>query len=795
MADIQLKTSFKAKAVEPFFSGGKASVSQDGKLMATTFQDVVYLTDLITGEKLAKIEGDGEVITTLEIAPDSSYLVTCSRSLQMKTYKLPEAKLVRTVKAHESPVIVMAIDPTSTLIATGGAEGAVKVWDLEGGYTTHNLRGHGGIISALKFWGRQGMNNWRLASGSDDCKIRVWDLVKSKCLSVLDGHTSVVRGLDFSTDGRLLISGGRDRVINIWNVATSKMNLISTIPVFQSLETVTFIDAGALTSYENKDVQLILAGGENGSTSVWDYKTAKKVLETNHRDPHSAEETGVSDIIYKGGDIGLLLTILTDETLLELDLSKDLDIKRRISGNHGEIIDCTYVGEDESYLAIATNSPEVRILKWGSLEHSVLAGHTDIVMAIDRSVDGRWLATAGKDRLVMLWDLQPLFDGTGEAICHSTYTGHADAVTAIALSRTLTSGPPEFIITGSNDLTIKRWTIPRKDGEVGKAAYTRKAHEKEINAIDVSPDNKLFTSSSQDRLVKVWDLQSGESIGVLKGHKRSVWSVKFSHFDKVIATGSGDKTVKLWSLNDFSCLKTFEGHTNSVLKVAFTTRGQQIVSAGGDGLVKVWNVKSDGECASTLDNHEDKVWSLAAREDETGFISGGGDGIITFWEDVSEAERLKDAETRAEQIEKEQELDNYVFNKDWKNAIILALSLDQPYKLLKLFMEVSNNNLEEGSITGLVAVDRAIGELDLEMVARLLKRVRDWNTNGRTSPIAQMILHAILCHHSVDTLSQIPGLIQLVEGILPYSERHFNRMEELAEESFTIDFALKQMNI
>ena len=795
MADIQLKTSFKANAVEPFFSGGKVSVSQYGKLMATTFQDVFYLTDLITGEKLAKIEGDGEVITTLEIAPDSSYLVTCSRSLQMKTYKLPEAKLVRTVKAHESPVIVMAIDPTSTLIATGGAEGAVKVWDLEGGYTTHNLRGHGGIISALKFWGRQGMNNWRLASGSDDCKIRVWDLVKSKCLSVLDGHTSVVRGLDFSTDGRLLISGGRDRVINIWNVATSKMNLISTIPVFQSLETVTFIDAGALTSYENKDVQLILAGGENGSTSVWDYKTAKKVLETNHRDPHSAEETGVSDIIYKGGDIGLLLTILTDETLLELDLSKDLNIKRRISGNHGEIIDCTYVGEDESYLAIATNSPEVRILKWGSLEHSVLAGHTDIVMAIDRSVDGRWLATAGKDRLVMLWDLQPLFDGTGEAICHSTYTGHADAVTAIALSRTLTSGPPEFIITGSNDLTIKRWTIPRKDGEVGKAAYTRKAHEKEINAIDVSPDNKLFTSSSQDRLVKVWDLQSGESIGVLKGHKRSVWSVKFSHFDKVIATGSGDKTVKLWSLNDFSCLKTFEGHTNSVLKVAFTTRGQQIVSAGGDGLVKVWNVKSDGECASTLDNHEDKVWSLAAREDETGFISGGGDGIITFWEDVSEAERLKDAETRAEQIEKEQELDNYVFNKDWKNAIILALSLDQPYKLLKLFMEVSNNNLEEGSITGLVAVDRAIGELDLEMVARLLKRVRDWNTNGRTSPIAQMILHAILCHHSVDTLSQIPGLIQLVEGILPYSERHFNRMEELAEESFTIDFALKQMNI
>lgn len=792
--DVQLKTSFKPTAVEPFYNGGKVSVPDDASFMATTFDDKVFVTDLTTGERISAIEGDGEVITTMEVSPDGAWLVTCSRSLQMKTYKLPSGDLVRTTKAHESPVIVMAIDPTSSLIATGGAEGAVKVWDLEGGYTTHNFRGHGGIISALKFWGRQGTSDWKLASGSDDCKVRVWDLVKSKCLAVLDSHVSVVRGLDFSIDGKTLISGGRDKVVNVWDLS-GKIKLRTTIPVMESLETVGFFAPGAFADYADKDEQLVYAGGENGTTTIWDISRATKVATAVHRED-TAEETSVADIIYKPST-NLLLSVLTDQTIVQLSVDLQVKTLRRIGGHHGEIIDCTYVGENETHLAIATNSPEVRILKWGSLEHSVLAAHKDIVIAIDRSIDGRWLATAGKDRIAMLWDLQPLLDGTGEAVVHCTFTGHADSIGAIALPRAPSgkAGPPEFLITGSQDLTVKRWSIPRKAGEPGKAIYARKAHDKDINAIDVSPDNRMFATASQDRTAKVWDLESGESIGVLRGHKRGVWTVKFSQYDKIIATGSGDKSIKIWSLVNYDCTKTFEGHTNSVLKLAFVTKGQQLVSAGGDGLVKVWETKGDGECSSTLDNHEDKVWSLAPKEDETGFISGGGDGVITFWKDVSEEERIRDAESRAEQVEQEQALDNYVFNKDWKNAIILALTLDQPYRLLKMFTEVHNNNREEGSITGLLAVDTAIGQLELDMVERLLKRVRDWNTNGRTSAIAQTVLHAILCHHGVDSLSNIPGLIKLIEALVPYSERHISRIEDLVESSFTVDYALRQMNI
>ena len=72
----------------------------------------------------------------------------------------------------------MASDTTSTLVATGSADSTVRVWDIDGGYCTHNFRGHGGVITALKF--HPDIKRLLLFSGADDCKIRVWDLKSRK---------------------------------------------------------------------------------------------------------------------------------------------------------------------------------------------------------------------------------------------------------------------------------------------------------------------------------------------------------------------------------------------------------------------------------------------------------------------------------------------------------------------------------------------------------------------------------------------------------------------------------------
>ncbi|KAK9461368.1 WD40-repeat-containing domain protein [Lipomyces oligophaga] len=800
MSVSNIKTAFAHTAIEPFFTEGTASVSEDQRILATAFADDVVLTSMDDGRRIKKIDGDSESVTTLALSPDGRFLVVCSRSLQMKIYELnlPEVRLVKSIKAHEGPVIVLSIDSTSTLVASGGADGVVKVWDLAGGFNTHTLRGHTGVISALRIFGQRGSTKWVLASGSDDTQVRIWDLVKRKCTAVLEdgGHVSVVRGLDFNVDGSLLISGGRDKVINVWS--TKNYKLLNTILAFESLETVGFLARGILTDSQS---QVIFSGGERGLVRLWSTTTGEE-LSTEKKILKTSEETSISDILYHPSWKNLY-AVLSDQTITDQSLeSIDLLTSRRILGNNGEVIDLAFVGpvNDEGfspYLALASNSPEVRILSTSSLESSVLIGHTDIVICIDASSDGLWLASAGKDNEARIWHWTISDGRSGRFELYATFTGHLGSIGGVALARLVEQNKyPKFLVTGSQDTTVKTWSVPKRfesGAVVSKPIYTKKAHEKDINAVDIAPNDEFFATASQDRTIKIWDSEEGEVVGILRGHRRGVWSVKFSEHEKHIVSGSGDKTVKVWNLRDYTCIKTFEGHTNSVLKTIFISQGNQVASAGGDGLVKIWDIKS-GECNSTLDNHEDKVWSLANRADDRVIASGGGDSVITFWEDITEQEIARKAEEAEALVEKEQDLANFIYKKEWKNAILLALSLDHPGRLLNLFSTVIANNEDPETIMGLAAVDSVIASLEPDQIGRLLRRVRDWNTRAGTFVVAQRILHVLLSTFPPEKLIEVPDIKKMLDALIPYSERHFNRMTSMMEDSYVLDFTLRQID-
>ncbi|KAG6247955.1 hypothetical protein E4U23_003395 [Claviceps purpurea] len=887
-----LKTTFDVgHVIRPIFTGGAIAIDNKAHVLATTLGEDAVLTNPANGKHLAQIEGDGELISTLTLTPSASHLIICSRSLSMRIFSLKrsldentiEASLVRTLKPHGTPVVVLAVDRTSTLLATGGTDGTIKVWDIAGGYVTHTFRGPSVLISALHFFevaARSGVQNharkgkksaatshdsdqeadaesettinFRLASGSQDGKLRVWDLHKRACVANLESHVSDIQKIDYSPEQHALVSASRDKTIIWWDTKSWKIRKI--VPCLELVETAGFFDEGRLT----------FSAGANGCLRIWDTDSGKELTPAQSE---KSEEEGIVAGIHRSG-LPFILCVQVDHTLAfyrapSRDAAQTLKAPepfRRISGTHDEIIDLAYMLPDRSFMALATNSEDVRLISvaqdsqdhqddadgagsWDSKaapyfgqDVALLRGHEDIVISLDVDWSGHWIATGAKDNNARLWRVDP---ANNSYTCWATFSGHAESLGAVALPKLVPAEgsaartsplehPPAFLITGSQDQTIKKWDIPRQAQQQGtkpRAHFTRKAHEKDINAINIHHSGSLFASASQDKTVKIWSVEEGEVQGILRGHKRGVWSVQFSPAQLpaiqgddgpvtgkgVILTGSGDKSVKLWSLSDYTCIRTFEGHSNSVLKVAWlntpakqeqSKRPVQFVTAAGDGLVKVWDANS-GEAACTLDNHEDRVWAVAVHPETNTIASGSGDSTVTFWTDTSTETQAAASQATLKMIEQQQELENHIYAGSYREAITLALQLNHPGRLLNLFTTVvTSNSPDQGSLCGLKAVDEVLGSLSDEQIFLLLLRLRDWNTNARTAPVAQRILWTLVRSYPASKFSNLTvrgargqkSLNDVVQGLRVYTERHYKRMEELVDESYLMEYTLQEMD-
>lgn len=792
-----LKTTYAHTDIEPIYVGGTSasiSTSNSELLLATPLNEDVIITNLDTNEIIYKIPGDGEVITNLTITPDGSYLAMISQSQLLRIFDLNKGSVIKNFKLP-SPVYISSVDSTSSLFAFGGSDGVITVWDIENGYVTHSLKGHGTTICSLTFHGELNSQDWRLASGDTMGTVKIWDLVKRRCIHTLKDHNTAVRGVGFDQDGDLFISGGRDNVVIIYN--TKNFKTINTFPINEQIEAAGFVSL-------IDDRQYFYTGGLENVLKIWDIKSGEMIgrspipLKTN-------EELLIIDVIklYNNN----LYLVISDQTLIELDLQEltpghghghgqddeivEFPIVKRIAGNQGIIADIKYVGPEFNLLAMATNSPALRIVDIEKpLELRVYEGHTDILNAVDVSTDGKWIATASKDNEARLWrwngelqDFEPF----------ARFQGHAGAITAISLSKS--QNEPKFLITGSSDLTIKKWKIPNTPNSIVKTSeYTRRAHDKDINSIDVSPNDEYFATASYDKLGKVWQTDSGETIGVLKGHKRGLWDINFYKFDKLIVTGSGDKTIKVWSLLDFSCKKTLEGHTNSVQRVKFFNREHpQLLSCGADGLIKLWDYKQ-GEIIKSLDNHDQRIWAMDLKNDGEYFTTADADGKLSFWTDNTEEEvKLKELQAK-EKIEQEQSLSNYIKNKDWSNAFLLALTLDHSMRLYNVIKSSIETNDDKDSIIGSFSLENTISLLDDGQLVKLFKKIRDWNVNFKFFEISQKLLNVVLNNFAVDKLTEVPGLMKIMESIIPYNERHYNRIEEMVEQTYVLDYTVEQMN-
>ncbi|CAL8305723.1 unnamed protein product [Merluccius merluccius] len=797
-ADLHFKTNYAAtNKIEPFYKGGKVQISKDEKYIFCTCGSRVNVLEISTGKIVHSVEQDDqEDITSFALSYDDELLVTASRALLLKQWDWKQAQCTRSWRAiHTIPIASMIFDPTSTLLATGGCDGTIKLWDIIKQYCTHNLKGSSGVVHLVQF--HPDMSLLQLFSSSGDCGIRLWDLRSSQCLCVLQSHFSAVTSLAFTPSGDTMVSSGRDKICTVWDLKTRTAT--RTVPVYEAVEGVVLLPEDQDLSQigvQNNDLHFITAGSK-GVLRVWEASTSRCVYTQTlpSAAPSDGEEGGDDDprsLTYLlPMDASSRVAAVTAEHNITLYQLPALSTQQQFVGYNDEVLDVKFLGKNDSHIVVATNSCQLKVFELLTNSCQILYGHTDTVLSLDVFKKGLLFASCAKDKSVRVWRMD---EASGQVVCVAQGSSHANAVGCITFSRMKES----FIVSGSQDCTVKVWDLPDNiattTGDVHglSARVTEKAHDKDINSVAVSPNDKLLASGSQDRTAKLWSLGApgaGPSLlGVFRGHRRGVWAVCFSPVDQVLVSSSADGTAKLWSLQDYSCLKTFEGHDASVLKIVFVSRGTQLLTSGSDGLVKLWTIKTN-ECVKTLDAHQDKVWGLHGSRRDHKMVTGSADSTIAIWDDVTEVEQAEEQAKQEDQILKQQELSNLLHEKRYLKALGLAISLDQPHTVLTVIKAIRQSQDSRDLL------ERTLLKLRLDQKESLLRYCAVWNTNARSCLDAHAVLQVLLTHLAPEEILQYQGARGHLEGLIPYTERHMQRIGRLLQSSMFLDYMWRKMRV
>ncbi|XP_032669391.1 transducin beta-like protein 3 isoform X2 [Odontomachus brunneus] len=770
-----------------FYTGGDIHWSTWGEDLLCQKGGTVSVLSLDKGSMILSLgessQEEEDTINCFILTDGDTNIVTHHKSGLFKLWDWKINKLLKLWKSiHKGPVVRLALTNANFLMASGGSDGTVRLWNLVHHTCTHNLKGIQGVISVLKFHPDTEKN--LLFAAGDDTKIHAWDISSGQEKMILSGHFSKVTSLNFHKDGNYLVSSGRDKVLILWDISSGTS--VRVLPVYEGIEGAFIIDTNTPLSFlpsRKPDDIYVASAGEKGIVKIWEMKTGREMYkQKNSLVPMAKEEGGLSIIhLLYNKTHNAFAVVSTDHNIIIYSL-ETFECKKQLVGYTDEILDVVYLGADDTHIALATNSCDIKLYDIASMNCQLLCGHTDIVLALATTpANANLLVSSAKDDSVRVWLLN---EETKEMSCIGDAVRHTASVGSIAISQTST----KFFASVSQDSCLKLWELSHdlkmhaQDVPLN-VSFTVLAHHKDINCVTVSPNDQVIATASQDKTAKLWSAEDLQLIGVLHGHRRGVWCVRFSPVDQVLLTTSADCTMKLWSLNELNCLKTFEGHESSVLRGEFLSQGMQLITAGGDGLLKLWNIKTS-ECVSTLDQHKSRVWTLAVTKDQKRIISGGNDSLLVIWKDVTEEKKVQIMEERERRALDEQMLTNLLQMERFHDALLLALRLEQPYKVLKIVEAVLKRGNDK-----LIGIIKTLDEVSKE---RLFKCTITWNTNSRNSHAAQVIINTLITEIGAEKL-RTSGFSSTLEAMIPYTDRHFKRLTKLLQDLYLLTYTVNRM--
>ena len=284
----------------------------------------------------------------------------------------------------------------------------------------------------------------------------------------------------------------------------------------------------------------------------------------------------------------------------------------------------------KSNISISTNNRHLVIGKVDSVaivfdlltgrRLEVLKDNTKAILCHDYSSDGKWLATAGGDGIIQVYNTENY---------ELTYRlrGHRALIFDIKFSES-----DQEIVSGSWDATIKVWNFKHES-----LKQTINLDNISPYLVRYSPNDLYILSGDLGQNIQFWEFDSRQNFRSLIGHTNTISGIEFSNDQETMVTSSWDGKIKIWHVLTGMLLAKMEETEAPVYSVIYSKSGQSIISGGGDRNIRIWDVKT-GQLSAVLKGHSTAVTALKMTSDGKFLVSRGANGEVKVWDYAKQKE-------------------------------------------------------------------------------------------------------------------------------------------------------------
>jgi WD40 repeat protein len=530
-------------------------------------------------------------VTAVDITRNGRRVVTASRDGTARVFDPRTGREVRVFRPRK-PVDAVSISPDGGLVATGDGRQA-QVWKTAEGERLASLL-HGGVVTDVQF-SRDGR---RLVTASADGTARVWEPRTGRQLLTLD-HPGRVVSAAFDGSGGRVLTVASDRYVRVFDATTGAL--------LQALE-----HPARVTSADFSPTgRLIVSGSTDGLGRIWFSERGEMWKELR------GHEGPVLDVAFSPRG-SLVATASTDGTARVWNAANGTAVAT-LFGHGNSVVDVAF-SPDAYALVTASRDRTARVWQARTGKpRAVLVGSEGAVNSAIFSPNGRTVVTASEDGTARVWDPQT------EPELH-VVARHGKPVEAAAF---VAGG--RLVVSAGEDGTAR---VETADGK--QIAVVR--HGRPVRALAVDRRGALAATADDVRAL-VWETRTGKRVGAFP-QPAPIRSVAISPDARVLATGAADGVVRLWDVRRGRLLWSLHGHSGVVAAVSFSSDGRFVVSAGEDGQARIWEVRN-GVLSHVLSGHRAALTSASFSPDGSRILTTSRDATARLWK-ASDGSLIKD---------------------------------------------------------------------------------------------------------------------------------------------------------